>query len=632
MNLIGEVLAGRYEILEEIGAGGMAVVYKAKCKVLNRYVAIKVLRKDLQNDVEFVKRFNVEAQAAASLAHSNIVSIYDVGSEGNIHYIVMEYVEGQTLKEYIDINKSLPWREAVDIAIQIGKGLEVAHKNSIIHRDIKPHNIMRTPDGVIKVTDFGIARANFQKTMTVEDSAIGSVHYVSPEQARGGFIDPRTDIYSLGIVLYEMLTGRVPFDNESPVTIAIKHLQEKPVPPGEYNISIPRPLELAVLKAIEKEPSARFSTISEFCETLSDILNDPERMMKSQISSGAADIDETRIYKPVDADAVILGEKEEAEKISAENEEDMNKNKAKKKPVKIDKNKERKVVALAIIASLAVIFVILFAFASLTGITDMIFGGSGNIEVPSLVNMSYEKAVEMYEESGFSIVIGKEIESDKESGTILSQDPESGKKMKESDEMVITVDVSAGSGEIILDNYLKYTDKRNVEIEMRKYGLEGEFIDEASDTIPAGAIIRQVPKAGSSVEKGDTITFFVSTGPAEDKKEEKDDVLDKKEEENPQTSNETKPSNTQTSNQNQGGGGSVQTPEPQKKSSMLTVYGPKDKESALVQVKVNGTVVYSKNIANGSSEVVKLESGQSSVEVEILYDGVSKQKSTVQLH
>ena len=629
MNLIGKVLADRYEILEEIGIGGMAVVYKARCRVLNRYVAIKVLREDLQNDAEFVKRFNVEAQAAASLTHPNIVSIFDVGSEDNIHYIVMEYVEGQTLKEYIEENKVLPWREAVDIAMQICKGLEVAHKNSIVHRDIKPHNIMRTPDGVIKVTDFGIARANFQKTMTVEDSAIGSVHYISPEQARGGFIDQRSDIYSLGIVLYEMLTGRVPFDNESPVTIAIKHLQEKPVPPSEYNISIPRPLELAVMKAIEKEPSMRYSSASEFCGVLSGILNDPERKTNLELSH---DIDETRVYKPVEIpEKEISDEKEEVVGAGHGDDGKMSKGKTSKKPVKIDKNKERKVVALAITASLAVIFVILFAFASLTGITDIVFGDKGNVEVPKLVDMTYEKAVEMYSENGFNIVIGKEVESDKDSGTIISQNPEAGKKIKQSDEMVITVDVSAGSGEIILDSYLKYTDKRNVEIEMRKYGLEGEFIDEPSDTIPRCAIIRQVPKAGSSVKKGDTITFFVSTGPSESKSDEKteektDEKTDEKPPQNPESNKGNEPE------QGPGANSGTQTPEVQKKSSMLTVYGPRDKESALVQVKVNGNVVYSKNITNGSSEVVRLESTQSSVEVEILYDGVSKQKSTVQLH
>lgn len=229
MTLIGKVLANRYEIIEEVGSGGMAVVYKAKCKLLNRFVAVKVLRPDLQNDDEFVRRFNVEAQAAASLTHPNIVSIFDVGNEDGLHYIVMEYIEGTTLKEYIDEKHILPWREAVGYAVQIAKGLQQAHQNSIIHRDVKPHNIIMKNDGVLKVTDFGIARANVQATMTCEDSAIGSVHYISPEQARGGYTDERSDIYSLGIVLYEMLTGTVPFDSDRPVTVAIMHLQDKPV-------------------------------------------------------------------------------------------------------------------------------------------------------------------------------------------------------------------------------------------------------------------------------------------------------------------------------------------------------------------------------------------------------------------
>lgn len=195
MNLVGKVLANRYEIIEEIGSGGMAVVYKARCRLLNRFVAIKVLRPDLQNDEEFVRRFNVEAQAAASLTHPNIVSIYDVGNQDGLHYIVMEYVEGETLKDYLDKKHVLPWREAAEYAIQILRGLEQAHKNSIIHRDIKPHNIIMTSDGVLKVTDFGIARASVQSTMTCDNSAIGSVHYISPEQARGGYTDERSDLY-----------------------------------------------------------------------------------------------------------------------------------------------------------------------------------------------------------------------------------------------------------------------------------------------------------------------------------------------------------------------------------------------------------------------------------------------------
>lgn len=642
MNLVGKVLAERYEILEEIGVGGMAVVYKARCLVLNRYVAIKVLRDDLKDDQEFVNRFNVEAQAAASLAHPNIVSIFDVGNRDDLHYIVMEYVEGQTLKEYIDEKHELPWREAVDIAMQICKGLEVAHKNSIVHRDIKPHNIMRTSEGIIKVTDFGIARANSQKTMTVEKTAIGSVHYISPEQARGGYVDHRSDLYSLGIVLYEMLTGRIPFDDENSVTVAIKQIQETPVPPSEYNISIPRPLEQAVLKAIAKEPSARFADAAEFYSELNSILSDPDRISNTVSAGGTSD--ETKIYKTVDVkkEETIIMPKIEKEINKETDEDDKNMKRSKKskdkKDIVIDKNKERKVVILAILSSLVVIFLLLYSLASLMGLTDLLFSSNNNVEVPSLVGLTFKEANETYAEAGFSIIIGEEIESEEETGKIVKQSPESGKKIKKSDEMVITVYVSAGSGEIVLDNYLKYTDRRNVELDVKKYGLKGEFIEESSDEIPSGAIIRQVPKPGSVVKKGDLITFYVSTGP-----EEKDD-----DENNNSTVNENNGGNisgsgtavkpneeNKTSGESNQSGTSNEnnvTGSAEKKSTMLTVYGPKDKESALVQVKVNGSVVYSMNMNKDTSKVVKLESQSSTVEVEILYDGVSKQKGNVTLN
>lgn len=614
MNLVGQVLADRYEIIEEIGVGGMAVVYKAKCRTLNRYVAIKVLRRDLNGDADFVRRFNIEAQSAASLTHNNIVSVFDVGTHDSLHYIVMELVEGKTLKEYIDEKKELPWREAVNICMQICLGLEVAHKNAIVHRDIKPHNIMCTPYGNVKVTDFGIARANMQETMTADDTAIGSVHYISPEQARGGFVDHRTDIYSLGIVLYEMLTGRVPFDNESPVTIAIKHIQEKPVPPCQYNISIPIPLEQAVLKAISKEPSQRFKNATEFYNELSDILNDPERILNYEIEDTgknlAENLGETRVYKTVDVsgDETVVIKNDEIKKQVGD--EESVKKTAKKNNKKIDKNKEKKVIAFAIASSVIVIFGLLFAFASLMGITDILFAGNKKIEIPDVVGMQFDEAVETYTENGFNIVIGKEIVSDEESGQILEQSPESGEKVRKTDEIIITVNISSGEEEIILDSYLKYTDKRDVEIKINELGLEAEFIDEKSEEIPEGAIIRQVPRAGMSVRKGDLITFYVSSGPPEKTEE---------------TSGETNPNpqnpNTETTN-----------PKPAKKSTVLTVFGPKNKDSANVQVKANGTVVWSKTISKGASEAVKLESTSDTVEVEILHDGISIGKQTVKLN
>lgn len=276
MNLVGKVIGNRYEILEKIGEGGMATVYKAKCNILKRYVAVKVLREEFTTDEEFIRRFNTEAQAAASLTHPNIVSIFDVGHEENIYYIVMELVQGKTLKEIINEDGVLPWKWSINIAIQVASALETAHKNNIVHRDIKPHNIIITEDGIAKVTDFGIAKAVSNSTITAFGTTIGSVHYFSPEHARGGYTDAKSDIYSLGVVMYEMLTGRVPFDADTPVSIALKHMQEKPVEPIKLNPSIPYAVNKIIMKAMEKEASARYQSATEMLKDLSMALKDPE--------------------------------------------------------------------------------------------------------------------------------------------------------------------------------------------------------------------------------------------------------------------------------------------------------------------------------------------------------------------
>ncbi len=625
MTLIGKVIAGRYEIIEEVGSGGMAVVYKAKCQLLNRFVAVKVLRPDLQNDSEFVRRFNVEAQAAASLTHPNIVSIYDVGNDNGLHYIVMEYIEGKTLKEYIEEKVILPWREAVDYAVQIAKGLEQAHKNSIIHRDIKPHNIIMTADGVMKVTDFGIARANVQSTVTCDDSAIGSVHYISPEQARGGYTDERSDIYSLGVVLYEMLTGKVPFDSERPVTVAIMHLQEKPVMPREYNLSIPLALERIVLKAMSKEVSARYKTASEMISELLGVLHDPSReIVAEEIEVPSRENIGQTVVMPAVNIKDIKKEEPKIEEPEAKNniqeEEELPKKSVKKSSQTVDKKKERKVIAFAIFSAIALILIISAGFMSITGMGGL-FASGGNVEIPKIEGMLYDEAVEKYVENAdenadytFNIIKGKTVESDDEEGTILAQDPIAGTKVKKAEVIVITVEISEGKNDIRLKNYTKYQDAREVEIAVKDLGLEAEFIEEYSDDIPTGAIIKQEPKAGDFVKPGDVVTFYVSRGP--EKEPEKTNQEDKKNESNP--NNDTKTDEQQ--------------PEPQKKSSMLTLYGPKEKASALVQVNVNGKNVYSKTLSKGASDVVKLEGTSNSVEVEIFHDGVSQQKGTVRLH
>ncbi len=635
MTLIGKVLADRYEIIEEIGSGGTAVVYKAKCKLLNRYVAVKVLRPDLQNDADFVRRFNVEAQAAASLTHPNIVSIFDVGTSEGLHYIVMEYIEGKTLKEYIDERRILPWREAVGYAIQIAKGLAQAHKNSIIHRDIKPHNIIMKEDGVLKVTDFGIARANVQTTMTCEDTAIGSVHYISPEQARGGFTDERSDIYSLGVVLYEMLTGKVPFDSDRPVSVAIMHLQDTPVAPREHNLSIPLPIEKIVLKAMTKEVSGRYKNATEMIEDMESILNDPNReVVADEALDDAMDQGHTIMMPAIKVEKKVepVAAEEEHEEVPTEKPKKRRvrirrKAPKAKQPQNLDKQKERKVIAIAVISAVLIIALIGFGFASILGL-----GGAGSnnetVEIPDLEGMTYDRAIEKYvdvDEEGldykFNIVRGKSVEDNLPKDTILSQDPLPGSKVKKKDVVVITVELSAGSSDITLKNYTRYKDSREVEIEMDQLGLKCTFEEEFSNEIPKGSIIRQEPESGKTVKKGDMITFYVSKGP-EEGEEDPDEGEDK-----PSTDAQ-KPNNPTTGEDKP----AVQDPPAKKKSTMLTLYGPKDKDSAVVKVTVNGKQVYTETLAKGQSDVVKLEGTSSSVEVEIFYDGVSQQKATVNLH
>ena len=277
MNLEGKLLGGRYEIIEKIGNGGMATVYRATDKVLKRDVAVKILRDEFTTDEEFIKRFEVEAQSAARLTHPNIVSIYDVGVEDNFNYIVMELIRGKTLKEIILEEKGpLPWKWSVNVAIQIASALETAHRNNIIHRDIKPHNIIITEDGIAKVTDFGIAKAVSNSTITAFGTTIGSVHYFSPEHARGGFTDAKSDLYSLGVVLYEMVTGKVPFDADTPVSVALKHMQEKPQEPIEVNPNVPMAVNKIIMKALQKDTNLRYQTATDMLEDLRKALKNPD--------------------------------------------------------------------------------------------------------------------------------------------------------------------------------------------------------------------------------------------------------------------------------------------------------------------------------------------------------------------
>ena len=278
--MIGKIVGQRYEILEEIGKGGMAHVYKAKCILLNRIVALKVLRDDLEGGEEFLNRFKSEARAAASLTHSNIVAIFDVGFDEGINYIVMEYVDGITLKEYIQNKGSLPFEEALDIAYQICDAMQAAHEKCIVHRDIKPHNILITENSTIKVTDFGIARFGTGNTLTSGDDILGSVHYISPEQAKGEVVDCRSDLYSLGVALYEMVTGRVPFDADTPVAVAMMQIEESPILPVELEDSTPLGLWQIIFKSMSKDPDLRYQSASDFKEDINCLLQDNDYFLQ----------------------------------------------------------------------------------------------------------------------------------------------------------------------------------------------------------------------------------------------------------------------------------------------------------------------------------------------------------------
>lgn len=495
MNLIGKNLGNRYEILKEIGAGGMAYVYLAQCKLLNRKVAVKVLRPELAEDKEFLRRFEVEAQAAACLNHPNIVGIYDVGQdyidEHPINYIVMEYVEGITLKEYIDKQKVLPWREAINYAIQICEGLRHAHKNGVVHRDIKPHNIIITKDGGLKVTDFGIACAVTKNTVTITKSAIGSVHYFSPEQARGGITDSKSDLYSLGIVLYEMLTGKLPFDGDSHVSIAIKHIQERPVSPKDINVSIPLAVENIVLNAMQKRPEDRYPSAEEMLVDLHSAEASPD----VTIPYTHTDDDFGKTMKFKDTEEII----KKAKEIEKENTE------KKDPPASVN---DKKTIMWAVIASLCLVLVFGIGIASYLGAFS---GGSKEEEVPKLVGELYEDVKKEYEKDNINIVMIQEVDSAKyDQGEIVSQDPQPGTVKKTPFDVSVTVSKGSKKSRIINYERQEFT---NVEFELNNLGFEVTKVEENSSTIPKDTVIRTEPKAGETIETGSEIKVYVSIGP-----------------------------------------------------------------------------------------------------------------------
>ncbi len=489
MNLQGKILGNRYEIIEKIGTGGMATVYRAKCHVLKREVAVKILRDEFTTDNEFIKRFNIEAQSAASLTHPNIVSVYDVGHEGNLYYIVMELVKGKTLKEIIVEDGAIAWKWAVDLSIQIARGLEKAHRNNIIHRDIKPHNIIITEEGVAKVTDFGIAKAVSNSTITAFGATTGSVHYFSPEHAKGGITDAKSDLYSLGVVMYEMVTGRVPFDADTPVSVALKHMQEEPVEPIVLNRTIPMSLNKIILKAMQKEPSMRYQSATE-------MINDLEMCLKDETGSFIKPIPEIDEF---------------ATKRISLNYNDENKNE-KKKEGKIDKIKkhfEKHPVQkwIAIITSFALAFVLAMCITLLV----LNMGAKKDVPLPNFTGKTIDEAKTIAEEVGIELQIEEAFDVEIEKGKIISQDPIYQDNYTVKEGAQVKVVVSKGQELVTMTKVIGK--KRDEAInELKELGLVPEVEEEYNDEIEKDYVIEQEIEEGEEILKGSTIKIKVSMG------------------------------------------------------------------------------------------------------------------------
>ena len=497
---IGKMLDDRYEILELIGTGGMANVYKARCHRLNRLVAIKILKSDLADNADFRRRFHDESQAVAQLSHANIVSVYDVSTNPDREYIVMELIDGITLKQYMERRGRMDWRESLHFITQIMRGLSHAHSRGIIHRDIKPQNIMVLRDGSVKVADFGIAcLANAGQTLTQE--ALGSVHYISPEQARGDRIDARSDIYSAGVVLYEMLTGRLPFEGDSAVSVAIQHLSSVPLAPRDIDPSIPEPLELICMKAMNSDPNKRYASADAMIEDLEKFRRDPSVDMdyiRRELSKPAADSEPTM---PIPTAQVASAVKKHTGEVRREPEDD--------EPPRRDK---RSIAIIAGIFAAAVLLVVLL-FKLILG--D--FGPAGSNKsytVPDVRGMTVEEAQEAKGVKDiFTVhVQGTRKTDEYQPGQIVEQDPIAGRTRKSN--FVIEVYVAEEPEKVLMKD-LTGMEYRQARVLLTDLGmsLKIESREESSDKYGANAVIRTEPAADEPLTAGQTVIIYYSTGP-----------------------------------------------------------------------------------------------------------------------
>ncbi len=521
---IGRLLDGRYEILEIIGTGGMAVVFKARCHRLNRLVAVKILKDELTKDAEFRRRFHAESQAVAALSHPNIVSVYDVSTTDEADYIVMELIDGISLKQYMEKKGVLNWKETLHFAIQIAKALDHAHSRGIVHRDIKPHNVMVLKNGSVKVADFGIAQV-MSKSNTLTKEALGSVHYISPEQAKGGRVDSRSDLYSLGVVMYEMMTGRPPYDGDTPVSVAVQHINGNAAMPSTLNPNIPGGLEQIIMKAMEKDPERRFATATAMLHDMDEFRKEPTILF--DYNNTAADLDDITLIHSAGAEAAP---QTTAEKVAAKTEEPVNPYPPRRrdaqppKPQKKSKRREEIIEDEDKGGRIATITVVLFSLIAIVAVGIVIYmlfqGGVGSnvnnnlIVVPNLQN----KVLEEEQTSTDYIIIIDSYAYDEfyEKGHIISQKPDANTRMEKGD--TIRVVVSAGPEPKVTTMDPRLIGMDASQAKQFLTGTQGidpaqiKVVESYNNEVEAGKILRTEPAAGEEIKEGSIVTLYVSKG------------------------------------------------------------------------------------------------------------------------